>query len=301
MSSDVAVAAPFRVLILSPSLSLVKEVCELLAEAAVGPVTIVSAPSLDEADAALQEIAPGAVFVDIAAPDNGGLGGIVRLQAMAPTVPIVPVLGSMDPSVMRAAPIAARSSAWRLDRGAVLRCVRGAAQQQEHARQLFRLATHDPLTGLANRYLLEQRLDRALARARRTGVGGALIFIDLDDFKRCNDEHGHKAGDQVLVEVGKRLRHTVRATDTVARYGGDEFVVVLESMSEPDRVVRLVESFRAALREPLKLEDMTLAVGCSVGSACFPEEGDQAEALLALADRRMYLGKPGGEKLSVAG
>jgi diguanylate cyclase len=283
---------PFRVLILSPNAGLVKEVCELLAEAEVGPVTVVSAPSIDAADGSLREAAPGAVFVDLAVPENGGLGGVVRLQALAPTVPIVPVLGGLDPGALRATPLAARSNAWRLDRSAVVRCVRGAAQQQEHARRLFRLATHDPLTGLANRYLFEQRLERALARARRTGVSGAVLFVDLDQFKRVNDAWGHAAGDRILVEIGERLSLGVRATDTVARLGGDEFVVVLEGVGEPRRAERVVATLRERLAEPVMVDGRPLEVGSSIGLALFPaDEGEDAAAVLARADRGMYAAK----------
>lgn len=280
--------APFRVLILSPNVALVKEVCELLVEAEVGPVTVVSAGSIEEGDSAIKEALPGAVFVDLTVPENGGLGGVVRLQAMAPTVPIVPVLGGLDPATLRSTPAAARSNAWRLDRGAVVRCVRGAALQQEHARRLFLLATHDPLTGLANRYLLEQRLERAVARSRRTGAGGALIFIDLDGFKRCNDLWGHAAGDRILVAIADRLTTAVRATDTVARFGGDEFVVVLEDVSRPEHLGEIVANLRQRLKEPIPVEGRQITIESSFGIARFPEDGDDPASLLSRADGRMY-------------
>ncbi len=296
LSSDPAGAldthpAPFRVLILSPNVGLVKEVCEFLAEAEVGPVTVVSASSIEDSDAALKEALPGAVFVDLTVPENGGLGGVVRLQALAPTVPIVPVLGGLDPATLRATPAAARSNAWRLDRGAVVRCVRGAAMQQEHARRLFQLATHDPLTSLANRYLLEQRLERALARSRRTGTTGALIFIDLDGFKRCNDLWGHAAGDRILIAIADRLGISLRATDTVARFGGDEFVLVLEDVSRPESLDEIVTNLRRRLAEPIAIEGRQITIESSVGVARFPADGDHAATLLSSADGRMYAQK----------
>ncbi len=301
LSSDPADApdahpAPFRVLILSPNLGLVKEVCELLVEAEVGPVTVVSAPSIEDSDRALKEAAPGAVFVDLTVPENGGLGGVVKLQAMAPTVPIVPVLGGLDPATLRSTPAAARSNAWRLDRGAVVRCVRGAALQQEHARRLFQLATHDPLTGLANRYLLEQRLERALARSRRTGSAGALVFIDLDGFKRCNDLWGHAAGDRILITVAERLSMAVRATDTVARFGGDEFVVVLEDVNRPESLSDLVASLRQRLAQTIPIEGRQVTIESSIGVARFPSDGSDAATLLSRADGRMYAQKRRGRE-----
>jgi diguanylate cyclase (GGDEF)-like protein len=288
---SVAGAAPFRVLILSPNPGLVREVVELLAEAEVGAVSVLTAPSIEEADGIVKEGAPGAVFVDLAVPENGGLGGVVRLQAMAPTVPIVPVLGGLDPGAQRATPVAARSNAWRLDRDAVVRCVRGAAHQQEQARRIFRLATHDPLTGLANRYLLEQRLERALARSRRTGRSGALVFVDLDGFKRLNDALGHGAGDRVLVSVGERLEAAVRATDTVARYGGDEFVVVLEGVGGEGELAPVLRNLRARLAAPFEVDGRTVPVSCSLGTALFPRDGYDVTSLLSRADERMYAEK----------
>ena len=288
--------APFRVLILSPNMGLVKEVCELLIEAEVGPVSVVSAPSIEDSETVLKEAAPGAVFVDLTVPENGGLGGVVKLQAMAPTVPIVPVLGGLDPASLRATPAAARSNAWRLDRAAVVRCVRGAALQQEHARRLFQLATHDPLTGLANRYLLEQRLERALARSSRTGAAGALIFIDLDGFKRCNDLWGHAAGDRILITIAQRLSMAVRATDTVARFGGDEFVIVLEDVSRPESLSDIVANLCQRLAQAIPIEGRQVAIESSVGVARFPADGSDAATLLGRADGRMYAQKRRGRE-----
>ena len=104
----------------------------------------------------------------------------------------------------------------------------------EGARQLFYLATHDRLTGLANRWLLEERLAHAVARSRRGNGRGALLFIDLDDFKSINDRHGHEVGDRMLVMAAERLVRVVRASDTVARWGGDEFAVLLEGIDQRD-------------------------------------------------------------------
>ncbi len=153
--------------------------------------------------------------------------------------------------------------------------------------QLAHAAVHDPLTGLPNRRLVEDRLEMALAAARREGTQVAVLFCDLDGFKAVNDTHGHAAGDDVLVAVADRLRTVGRDTDTVGRLGGDEFVVVAAGITDPTDAARLAERLRAAVEVPLALTDVSLTPRVSVG--CHLADGDAtATQALTLADARMY-------------
>ena len=151
-------------------------------------------------------------------------------------------------------------------------------------------AVHDPLTGLANRTLLEERLRAVLARDGRTGDTSGVLFLDLDGFKAVNDRHGHLLGDAVLREVAARLIRAVRPADTVARLGGDEFVVLVEGATR-EGVEALAERLRAAIAEPILLGDLDLKVGVSVGVALSVGGEAEPSALLARADRRMYADK----------
>ncbi|PRY42149.1 diguanylate cyclase/phosphodiesterase with PAS/PAC sensor(s) [Geodermatophilus tzadiensis] len=172
---------------------------------------------------------------------------------------------------------------------------RAAARQlEEQAGELARLALHDPLTGLANRTLLADRLEHALAdrRARRH----AVLLVDLDDFKAVNDECGHEAGDAVLTAVARRLESVVRPADTVARLGGDEFVVLMEDVEGRRDVVAVAERLLGALREPVAFGDERFTVGGSVGVA-LTGAGDRRgmDDLLRDADLAMYVAKSGGK------
>lgn len=158
------------------------------------------------------------------------------------------------------------------------------------ARQL-RLATRDPLTGLANRMLLDDRLDQALERARRTQGQVGVALIDLNDFKPINDNYGHDAGDRLLIEVADRLSKSMRASDTVARYGGDEFVVVMERVHGRDDVRRLISAVDTALAVPIREDSLELTVSASIGVSMYPDDGDQANMLLRKADEAMYAEK----------
>lgn len=159
---------------------------------------------------------------------------------------------------------------------------------RELAAVLAERAVRDPLTGLANRTLLEERLRSALARDRRTGEGTGLLFLDLDRFKTVNDEHGHDAGDAVLRAVARRLTERIRPSDTVARLGGDEFVVLVESADEGD-LTPLTRRLCRALAVPVLLPSgQSVQVGVSIGTAWARGGAVDSRALLLDADARMY-------------
>lgn len=155
-------------------------------------------------------------------------------------------------------------------------------------------ATIDTLTGLPNRHLFQDRLSRALLHSKRLNVRFALLFIDLDKFKTVNDTLGHAAGDQLLLKVSERIQQVVRESDTVARLGGDEFTVILNSISNKDDVVRVVQPIVETLSEPFLLNDKHANIGASVGIAVFPDDGVEQTTLMNNADSAMYRAKHSG-------
>jgi len=169
---------------------------------------------------------------------------------------------------------------------AVLRDVTERRRLQE---RLERLAHYDPLTALPNRALFFDRLEGAVARARREERRFALLFIDLDGFKAVNDRYGHDAGDYLLFEIARRLRAAIRDSDTAGRMGGDEFTVLLENIARPEDAAAVAEKIRASLSEPAAIPaGATVCVGASVGIAVFPEDGVDGESILKAADSAMY-------------
>jgi diguanylate cyclase (GGDEF)-like protein/PAS domain S-box-containing protein len=149
-------------------------------------------------------------------------------------------------------------------------------------------AYHDPLTDLPNRALFADRLRVALLQAQRHGRAFALCFIDLDYFKPVNDEFGHAAGDELLVDTAKRLRVCVRAADTVARVGGDEFAAILTEVPSREEVEEVAARIVAELARPFELKVGTVRISCSIGIALFPEHGSDVEALQRHADAALY-------------
>lgn len=166
-------------------------------------------------------------------------------------------------------------------------------RKQTHER-LQQMAQFDALTRLPNRMVLMDRLQIALARARRDGTLVSLLFVDLDDFKRVNDSLGHAMGDLLLQRVAGRLQGCVRASDTVARLGGDEFVVLLESGRQREHARTVAQKVLAAFAHPFDLEGSVLHMHPSIGTALYPDDGGDAAALLGHADRSMYLSKQEG-------
>ena len=152
-------------------------------------------------------------------------------------------------------------------------------------------AGHDPLTGLPNRSLLADRLQQALSFAERYGGQVAVAYIDLDKFKTVNDRFGHKAGDQLLVEVAHRLQSCVRDSDTIARIGGDEFVLVLYDQESENVSAHTMQRILDSVAEPIQVDGVMLKPGCSIGFACYPRDGRDVDTLLRNADAAMYRAK----------
>jgi diguanylate cyclase (GGDEF)-like protein/PAS domain S-box-containing protein len=200
----------------------------------------------------------------------------------------------------RIVPAEVSASRISLDTGNLLLCIARDISEREDAEQRIQhLAYHDTLTNLPNRTLLTDRVNRALARARRTGQIGALLFLDLDKFKRINDSLGHSVGDELLKELAQRLRNTLREEDTVARLGGDEFVVLLEGLGkQQDLAVKkageIAEKLRTVFNDEYHLHGHELYVTASIGIVTFPHDGDSVDTLLRHADTAMYHAKGAG-------
>jgi diguanylate cyclase (GGDEF)-like protein/PAS domain S-box-containing protein len=169
---------------------------------------------------------------------------------------------------------------------AVLRDVTERRRLQE---RLERLAHYDSLTALPNRALFFDRLESAVARARREERRFALLFVDLDGFKAVNDHFGHDAGDYLLFEIARRLRAAIRDSDTAGRMGGDEFTILLDNISRPEDAMAVADKIRSSLAEPIEIPTgARVSVGASVGIAVFPDDGADGESVLKAADSAMY-------------
>lgn len=173
-------------------------------------------------------------------------------------------------------------------RARALRLAAGMTEELRH------MAQHDPLTGLPNRALFSDRLENELARAKRQGGHFALIFLDLDRFKPVNDTYGHAVGDRLLQQVARRLKDTVRASDTVGRIGGDEFVVLMPMIAEAEAASVLAEKLRQVIARPFKLDGRELTISCSLGVALYPDDGADEIMLTNRADEAMYRAKESG-------
>ncbi|MBS7742562.1 MULTISPECIES: diguanylate cyclase [unclassified Chelatococcus] len=172
--------------------------------------------------------------------------------------------------------------------------VRGIERRKELETRLEYLASHDTLTGLPNRAVFDQHLAEAIAKYSLSGQGFALLYLDLDHFKRINDTCGHPAGDAVLRAVAQRLRSALRPRDVVVRIGGDEFIILLEGSAEPGDIAVIATRLISRLDEPVAHGQQKLTVGVSMGIACAPECGIEPDGLIAAADRALYAAKQSG-------
>jgi len=159
---------------------------------------------------------------------------------------------------------------------------------------LHHYAHHDALTGLPNRFLFDDRLNQSIKQAQRDATKIAILFVDLDHFKGVNDSMGHKVGDELLVEVAKRLKSQIRQTDTLARLGGDEFAIVLNKVANSDAVVEVTQNLLKIMNAPIDLFEQSFYVTLSIGVAIYPDDGNTSDELLKNSDAAMYQAKDDG-------
>jgi diguanylate cyclase (GGDEF)-like protein/PAS domain S-box-containing protein len=179
--------------------------------------------------------------------------------------------------------------------GAVI-VFRDVSVARAQAKQITRLAQHDSLTGLPNRLLFCDRVGQALSLARRHGGGAAVLFLDLDSFKRINDSLGHAAGDEFLKSMAKRLLNCVRTSDTVSRQGGDEFLVLLQDVQEPEDAAATARRVLQAVAEVHLADHCELHVTASIGVSVYPDDGLDVDTLIKNADIAMYQAKKNGRQ-----
>jgi diguanylate cyclase len=266
----------------------------MLREGFAGAFQLATHASLNEAEQDIADPVTDCVLLDLSLPDARGLQGVERIQAAAPHVPIVILSGDSDEE--RATEAVFRGAQDYLVKrdahaGLLARAVRYAIERKRTELELAYMAMHDSLTGVANRTLFMDRLELALARGSRTSNWIAVIFLDLDRFKTVNDSLGHDVGDLLLAAAADRLRGLIRPTDTLARFGGDEFMVLCDELEDEAAAVRVAERLVAGMTEPFTVESRELRVGVSCGIAMARADETSADELIRNADKTMYRAK----------
>lgn len=269
---------------------------ELLGEIFGGRLRLEWARSWDTALAAIAERRHEVYLVDYRLGERTGLELVREAIAQGSAAPFIVLTGQgsreIDLEAMRAGAmdylVKGEISAPLLDRS-----IRYSIERHRAERRLAEIAQLDQLTGLPNRYLLQDFLTRSLARATRFSHYLALLLVDLDRFKPVNDIYGHGAGDRLLQVIGGRLREAVRASDLVARLGGDEFTVVLTDLDDPDTALPRAERLLEVIRRPIDVGGCEVEVGASIGIAVYPRDAGSIEELLLSADAAMYTAKAG--------
>jgi diguanylate cyclase (GGDEF)-like protein len=253
--------------------------------------------TLNDAVLSAEDVVPDVILADLNLPDSRGTETVASIQTSYPDIPLVIVSAWEDEAIsLRSVKAGAQDYLVKghIDGANLHRVIRYAIERKRTELELVRLAHFDQLTSLPNRTLLRERVDHALARAKRSGSGVATLILDMDRFKEINDMLGHEIGDKLLIEAARRIRAGVRDQDTVARLGGDEFAVVLEGVSEAKEVLPVIERIIKSLGEVTTIDGQEVNTSTSVGIAMYPENGNNLSELLRAADLAMYQAKSSG-------
>jgi diguanylate cyclase (GGDEF)-like protein len=295
---------PIRVLLVGGSSADGDLLRALLEHTSQSAMALSHAPNLSQAFETLESNTVDVLLMDVGTGQPRELVAVSQARVRAPLVPVVVIADSDDEDIaLKAVEIGARGYLIKcaLSAGALVWSLQHAIRNQrmfvelniarERARQL---ATYDQLTGFANRSLFQDRLDQAVASARRNRQKLGVLFLDLDRFKVVNDTLGHLAGDALLRLASQRIATCLRKSDTGARLGGDEFAILVTNLAEEGDTVRVAEKILTTLREPVPLKGKDHLITASIGIATFPKDAASADELLKKADAAMYAAKSSG-------
>jgi diguanylate cyclase (GGDEF)-like protein len=242
------------------------------------------------------------VIIDLSHSGESGFSNFLELTHIYPQLPtvILTEIGEVDLS-LSAIKAGAQDYLFthQLDEHTILKASLFAIERKNKELELAYLANHDPLTGLPNRRLFSNRLKRGMKRFHRKTdhLSLGILVLDLDNFKSVNDAYGHQIGDKVLETIAKRLLHRLRHNDTVARIGGDEFVIILEGIMEESIGVLVANNILETISRPIIIDDISIIVTGSIGISYYPNHGDDVDVLLEKADQAMYQAKKSKEKI----
>ena len=254
---------------------------------------------LAEARQRVMQKGPGCVLLDLTLPDARRLEALMQLRAAAPDVPIV-ILSGLQDELLAVKAVQEGAQDYLLKTNVTAdqlgRSINYAVERKQQQRKLMHRAMHDPLTGLPNRELFFDRLTHAIAWSKRHGSTFAILFIDLDGFKTINDSQGHDRGDRVLVEIGQRLKNGLRQSDTAARFGGDEFVLLCEDLSDEQQATKIAERVHHDIEDhPVEGDGDRTWVKASIGVVVKQQTDSEPEVLIREADAAMYRAKREGK------
>jgi diguanylate cyclase (GGDEF)-like protein len=234
------------------------------------------------------------VLLDLGLPDTHGLESVRRAHAAAPGIPLI-VLTGMDDEALAAEAMKEGAQDYlikgQIENRALPRALRHAIDRHRIQVETAYIAQHDAVTNLPNRLVLNDRISQAISLARRRTAATAVMFVDLDRFKHINDSLGHAVGDQLLQSVSTRLVTCVRGSDTVSRQGGDEFVILLSEIANPDDAAKCARRILLSLSSPHFIAGQELHIDGSIGISICPSDGADAETLIKNADMAMYHAK----------
>jgi diguanylate cyclase (GGDEF)-like protein len=242
------------------------------------------------------------VLFDLSIPGRNALKDLERLTYNYPHLPIV-ILSDIGDQDLSLAAIKSGAQDYiikdQVNEHSLFKAIVFAIERKNIETELKYLADHDPLTGLPNRRLFSDRLQRGMKRFyRKTDqLSLGVLLLDLDSFKNVNDQYGHHVGDQVLSMIGKRLKHRLRQNDTVARLGGDEFVIILEGIMKEETGLFVAKSLLEKISEPIEINEHRIVVTGSIGVCYYPSHGNDVDVLLKKADLAMYRAKKTKEKV----